>query len=279
MIIRPEEMEMDRQECCREAVRLSLEKEKLTQELLETQQAFRRELASYTIIEEQASRQADRNTVKAGQMVKYLLEYAEKGADISDPAGAAVLLVFFRFLDQNSAVTGIDLPRGMRTEALSMRLPDLVRPEELTETIEEAGRQAGFTAEKGLFDEIAAFCTESGQEALWGNLFSLAGDCGFSDEKGRRQAVEMLDAAAGAAGARYRHREAALFCRGIMLAFMERAGDRPEDMSAGDIKDEEDRAEEAVVRLREQLRQLEKRLQAAGGALDRMLDRVLDGRE
>ena len=30
---------------------------------------------------------------------------------------------------------------------------------------------------------------------------------------------------------------------------------------------------------REQLRQLEKRLQAAGGALDRMLDRVLDGRE
>ena len=139
MIIRPEEMEMDRQECCREAVRLSLEKEKLTQELLETQQAFRRELASYTIIEEQASRQADRNTVKAGQMVKYLLEYAEKGADISDPASAAVLLVFFRFLDQNSAVTGIDLPRGMRTEALSMRLPDLVRPEELTETIEEAG--------------------------------------------------------------------------------------------------------------------------------------------
>jgi hypothetical protein len=64
-----------------------------------------------------------------------------------------------------------------------------------------------------------------------------------------------------------------------MLAFMERAGDRPENMSAGDIKDEEDRAEEAVVRLREQLRQLEKRLQAAGGALDRMLDRVLDGRE
>ncbi len=262
MIIRPEEMEMDRQECCREAVRLSLEKE----ELLETQQAFRRELASYTIIEEQASRQADRNTVKAGQMVKYLLEYAEKGADISDPAGAAVLLVFFRFLDQNSAVTGIDLPRGMRTEALSMRLPDLVRPEELTETIEEAGRQAGLTAEEGLFDEIAAFCTESGQEALWGNLFSLAGDCDFSDEKGRRQAVEMMAAAAGAAGARYRHREAALFCRGTMLAFMDRAGDGPEDMSAGDIKDEEDRAEEAVVRLREQLRQLEKRLQAAGGA-------------
>ena len=46
MIIRPEEMEMDRQECCREAVRLSLKKEKLTQELLETQQAFRKELAS-----------------------------------------------------------------------------------------------------------------------------------------------------------------------------------------------------------------------------------------
>ncbi len=276
MIIDAKEMEMDRGELLAELYVLSARKEELAREISRSQQKVTDAISG--LLEEERGDVQGAVGTPGIEVAAFLHDYAEKNTDVSDLAAAAALIMLLRFADDNQKAMGLEVPRQMSFQALSMRMPDMIGTEELEDWIHKILTACGAAPDQRRIPEkVAVYCTLSSQDALLGNLFQMADAYETGTEAGRTAAMSvlyhLLDFVLQRGGGQETDTEAIRIMLSAMQSLAARAGDTLVEAAALQAHFREVTSEDAL-QIREAMKgvlALQEQLRASEEKFDRLL--------